>query len=585
MIRIAKGLELPVDVVTQPIAILARRGAGKTYTASVIVEEVVRAKVPVVVLDPTGAWWGLRSSVDGERPGLPVVIFGGDHGDVALEPSAGKVIADVVIDHPGAYVVDLSAFESKAAEVRFAADFLERLYRGKRRETGPLLLVVDEADMFAPQQPRDRGDQLRTLGALESIVRRGRIKGLGDLLITQRAAVLNKNVLTQTEVLVVMQTTGPQDRAAIDEWIAGNGTREERDQVLGSLASLERGEAWVWSPSFLRILQRVRIRTRTTFDSSRTPEAGEAAIAPRAFAQVDIAQLDARIAATVEQQKANDPAELKRRIRELERQLAERPAEKVVETVVETVVESVEVPVLTEDDRQMLRDLSLSIHNAAASGLAASDQLGGAIATLIGRVNQTPTREREERAPRGVPAAPARGRGDTAVATLAPAASRRDPASAVDGEGVQLGRAERALLTALVQFPDGLSKARLSLVSGYSSTSSSFSNALGALRSAGLVDRGVSPIRATPAGLEAMPVVPAPPTREERIAFWGGRLGKAERTFLDVLTAAYPDSLTKEEISERTGYSATSSSFSNALGRLRSLELVEGFAASAELME
>jgi DNA helicase HerA-like ATPase len=301
MIRIAKSLELPDDVATQSIAILARRGAGKTYTASVIVEEVIRAKVPVVVLDPTGAWWGLRTSADGQKPGLPVVIFGGDHGDVPLEPAAGKVIADVIIEHPGAYVVDLSSFESKAAEVRFAAEFLERLYRAKKRETGPLLLVVDEADVFAPQRPGP--EQTRTLGATEAIVRRGRIKGLGDLLITQRAAVLNKNVLTQTEVLIVMQTTGPQDRAAIDEWIAGNGTREQRDEVLGSLAGLERGEAWVWSPQFLRILRRVRIRARTTFDSSRTPEVGEALIAPRAFAQVDLDRLGARIRATVERRR------------------------------------------------------------------------------------------------------------------------------------------------------------------------------------------------------------------------------------------------------------------------------------------
>jgi DNA helicase HerA-like ATPase len=50
-LRIAADLSLPVDVVTQPIAILARRGAGKTYTAAVLVEEVVRTKVPVVVLD------------------------------------------------------------------------------------------------------------------------------------------------------------------------------------------------------------------------------------------------------------------------------------------------------------------------------------------------------------------------------------------------------------------------------------------------------------------------------------------------------------------------------------------------------
>jgi DNA helicase HerA-like ATPase len=111
-LRISPDLSLPLDAVTQAMAILARRGAGKTYTASVLVEEVVKARQPVVVLDPTGAWWGLRSSADGEHPGLPVVILGGEHGDVPLEPTAGRVIADVVIDHPGAYVIDLSGFES-----------------------------------------------------------------------------------------------------------------------------------------------------------------------------------------------------------------------------------------------------------------------------------------------------------------------------------------------------------------------------------------------------------------------------------------------------------------------------------------
>jgi hypothetical protein len=390
-LRIAADLTLPVDAVTQAIAILARKGAGKTYTASVLVEEVVRAKVPVVILDPTGGWWGLRSSVDGESPGLPVVIFGGDHGDVPLEPTAGHVIADVVVEHPGAYVLDLSAFPSKASEQRFAGDFLERLYRAKKRETGPLLLVVDEADVFAPQRPGN--DQTRTLGALESIVRRGRIKGLGDLLITQRAAVLNKNVLTQTEVLIVMQTTGPQDRAAIDAWIEGNGTREERDEVLGSLASLERGEAWVWSPSFLRILQRVRIRARTTFDSSRTPEAGETAVAPKAFAAVNLAKLGARIAATVEQQKANDPAVLKRRIRQLESEVAashdvlrRRPDREV------PVEKIVEVPVLNGQVGD-LRELVGQLHEIGSGMILVGTGIGQAadsIVAAIDRVSSAP---------------------------------------------------------------------------------------------------------------------------------------------------------------------------------------------------
>jgi uncharacterized protein DUF87 len=561
VIRIAKGLELPDDVATQSLAILARRGAGKTYTASVIVEEVIRAKVPVVVLDPTGAWWGLRTSSDGEKPGLPVVIFGGDHGDVPLEPSAGKVIADVVIEHPGAYVVDLSGIESKAAEVRFAGEFLERLYRAKKRESGPLFLVVDEADVFAPQRPGP--EQTRTLGALEAIVRRGRIKGLGDLLITQRAAVLNKNVLTQTEVLVVMQTTGPQDRAAIDEWIAGNGTREQRDEVLGSLAGLERGEAWVWSPQFLRILRRVRIRRRSTFDSSRTPGVGEVAIAPRAFAQVDLDRLGARIRATVEQAKANDPAELRRQIAALKRELEQRPTEQVVETVEKIV----EVPVLN-GQVEALTERAERLQDVGASVMV----VGRDILAAIGRVTQTPTSEREERAPRGVPAAPAR------VATLAPAAPRRDPAPAIEGEARQLKAGARRMLSALAQLhPTPLTRSQIATLADVSPAGGTFSDYLSAIRSNGLILEEHGTIALTAAGQElvAGELGTGAPTPEQLLELWGRKLKAGARRMLAVLHDVYPDGVTRAELAERAEVSAAGGTFSDYLSSLRRNGLID----------
>jgi DNA helicase HerA-like ATPase len=84
-LRIAEDLELPIDLVVQKVAILARSGAGKTNTAVDVVEELLEAKQQVVVLDPPGAWWGLRTSADGKKPGYPVVVLGGVHGDLPLE--------------------------------------------------------------------------------------------------------------------------------------------------------------------------------------------------------------------------------------------------------------------------------------------------------------------------------------------------------------------------------------------------------------------------------------------------------------------------------------------------------------------
>lgn len=38
-LRIGRGLELPVDVLTEAVGIVATRGAGKTYTSVVLIEE------------------------------------------------------------------------------------------------------------------------------------------------------------------------------------------------------------------------------------------------------------------------------------------------------------------------------------------------------------------------------------------------------------------------------------------------------------------------------------------------------------------------------------------------------------------
>ena len=95
-LRIAENLELPEEAVTQTFAILAKRGVGKTYTASVLVEEIIKAGLPVVVVDPIGVWWGLRASADGEGPGLPIVIAGGDHADVPITAGSGEAVARLV---------------------------------------------------------------------------------------------------------------------------------------------------------------------------------------------------------------------------------------------------------------------------------------------------------------------------------------------------------------------------------------------------------------------------------------------------------------------------------------------------------
>lgn len=318
-LHISRDIDLPLDAVTQTFAVLAKRRVGKTYTASVMAEEFVAANLPFAVLDPTGAWWGLRSGKDGKADGgLPVYVIGGQHG-IPLEPTAGKVIAEQVATHPAFYVIDVSQFESNAAQDRFATDFGERLYRVKEKHREPMHLFIDESDAFVPQRPMP--GQQRMLGAFEALVRRGGIRGIGVTLISQRPAVVNKNVLTQTECIIVLQTTSPQDQDAIDEWVKRNGTDENRKTLMGSLASLQKGEAWIWSPAWLETFKKIQIRERHTFNSSATPKVGDHQVKSPALVPVDMDRLSEQIKATIEKAKESDPETWKRRVRELEAKL------------------------------------------------------------------------------------------------------------------------------------------------------------------------------------------------------------------------------------------------------------------------
>ena len=80
-LKLATDFEIPLDAVTQRLAFLAQSGAGKSYGAMKLAEEMLSQNAQVIALDPVGVWWGLRSSADGKKAGLPIAVFGGEHGD------------------------------------------------------------------------------------------------------------------------------------------------------------------------------------------------------------------------------------------------------------------------------------------------------------------------------------------------------------------------------------------------------------------------------------------------------------------------------------------------------------------------
>jgi len=76
---------------------------------------------------------------------------------------------------------------------------------------------------------------------------------------------------------------------------------------------------------------------------------------------------------------------------------------------------------------------------------------------------------------------------------------RRATPTPIDGDA-RLPKAEKTILNVLAQFPNGRARRQLALLSGYSSTSGGFNNALSKLRTAGLINKSGEPIKATTEG-------------------------------------------------------------------------------------
>ena len=283
---------LPLAALDDRLAIIGASGSGKTYAAKGLVERLLHRGARVCVVDPLGVWWGLRLAADGSAPGpYPVVVFGGRHADVPLTPGMGAALGRLLGTHALACVVDVSDFGSGADRRAFMAAFTEALY-GSNAE--PLHLVLDEADLWAPQRVPPDGYDL--LGRVEEIVRRGRVRGFVPWLVTQRPAVLHKDVLSQADVLVSMKLTSSQDRAAVGRWIEGQADWAEGRRILAALPRLGRGEGWAWAPAD-GVLARVAFPRIRTLDSSQTPRRRDAvAGAPPTLATLDVSAIRAALA-------------------------------------------------------------------------------------------------------------------------------------------------------------------------------------------------------------------------------------------------------------------------------------------------
>lgn len=544
-LSLSPDLSLPLNFVTERIAFLARTGAGKSGGMRVLFEAFLELRQFGVFIDPKGDAWGIRAA--GTGAGYPVLVLGGDHGDVPLQAGAGKVIAEFLAKERVSTVLDISDF-GKADMVRFVTDLASTLYRINR---DVVHIFLDEADMVAGEKFYDP----RCMEAIQLIQNKGRGRGFGVTVATQRSAMLNKSVLFASGTLIAMQTTGPRDIKAVREWLEVAGTPEATQEIIKALPTLKTREAFVYSPQFLGPSpRRITFKSFRTFDSMRTPQPGEARQQPKRLADIDLGAIQRDMAQTIEEAKAKDPVALQARIRTLEQELAKKPAPAAVKQ------ERVEVPVFTEKELKILEKLGHHLTGCERVTQNAANRLQEIRDAAAARLAKVP--------PVAPPPHPLALRRRESYPVTPPRA-----AQPVDGD---LGKCARVLLTVLVQFhPKGCTRNRLALVSGYSVTSSTFSNGLSELRVRTLMFNAGEALHPSPGGVELIgDNYERLPEGDEAVRHWINKLEKCPSALLSAVHLA-GGRMTKQELSDATQYSVTSSTFSNGLSTLRVMGLIQ----------
>lgn len=544
-------------ILGQHTAIVGKTGSGKTYTAKGAVERLLSGKKRVAIVDPTGAWWGLRSSSDGRSEGFPIIILGGQHGDAPLPPLSGSACAELVAGGNVQIVFD-TLHMTVGERTRWFTDFAGGIFRLNR---SPLHLVIDEAHMFAPQSGGSKidVDTGKMLHAANTLASGGRSRGVRLMLITQRPAKLHKDSLTCCDTLIAMRVIAPQDREAIEDWILGCGDKAKGRQVLDSLAQLAKGEGWVWFPEG-GVLERMKFPPITTFDSSKTPEDGGTIEAPRTLAQIDLAQITKSMESAVRQAQENDPKHLREEIRGLRAKLADAAKDTKAVSAVDVdrlVAERTET--LERAHRAPREAIGLEVQRIRLSleevvrGVSECEKVLRAweISTASGGAYQQPQRP-------DVPTTPVRSASTRLACRRTPCEKILDAIAWWKKAGV-----------------DVPTRVQVACVAGYTASGGTFNRYISTLSSDGLVEYPDSgSIDMTEAGRSMARWPEEPPSLDELHRRVGEILETPHRKILDVLLNAHGKEMARTTVAELAGYDASGGTFNRYVSHLSSMGLI-----------
>lgn len=216
------------ELLATRLLVQGNSGSGKSHLLRRLLEQSA-PWVQQVIIDPEGDFVTLSDKyghvvVDGERTEAEL---------------AG--IANRIRQHRVSCVLTLEGLDIEQ-QMRAAAAFLNGMFDAEREYWFPVLVVVDEAQMFAPSVGGDVSEDARkmSLGAMTNLMCRGRKRGLAGVIATQRLAKLAKNVAAEASNFLMGRTFLDIDMARAADLLGMDRRQAEmfRDLKRGNFVAL-----------------------------------------------------------------------------------------------------------------------------------------------------------------------------------------------------------------------------------------------------------------------------------------------------------------------------------------------------------
>lgn len=506
----------------------ASSGGGKSYLLRKFAESVGN-RMQQILIDREGEFVTLREKFD--------FALVSKEGDIPLSVKYAETLAHKILETNISVIIDLYDLPPHE-KIKFVYLFSTALINAPKRLWHPSLIYLDEADTFAPE-----GKSCESTQAVINLCALSRKRGFCPILATQRLPKLSKDATS--ELLNKFIGRAGQD---IDRKRYGDELGFTNKEDFFKLRALNPGEFYTVGPITDYEVKKFKVKKVITTH----PEPGSLIIAspptPNAIKKI-LKRL------------ADIPQEAERELKtreDLEREVFRLRGDLKKQTGGGANLDrSGEVLSLKTEVRGLKDDL-VSIKKTLQSQKEAFKRVSITIGPFLGEISSS-----------DVPAVVS-----VAARTEMPATLPVRP-NIPSTSGLAPGP-HKMLVVLAMRAGEAVSRKKLSMLSGYSLTSSTFGIYIGKLKEKGYVQSRGKDLIITEDGCQAVGAFePLPNDPASLISYWSKFLEPGPSKMFQILAACFPDSMSKQELSEQSGYSLTSSTFGIYVGKLKTLQLVD----------